>query len=144
VSDEPPGRRKIGPSIDFTDLDDAGASQVTGGVVPAFKQRVALAGLYAALILAGGGARRLHVRGHGLQRIELDGTSVELFVEEEKVGSFVVNGGDRIDLDLDVPESVAKRPYVSVRFVANDFAYCASDWRQFVVFALEKVELTAK
>lgn len=140
----PPGRRRIGASIDFARLEDEEAAQVTGGVVPARRQPFAFAGPYAALILAGGGARRLHVKGHGLDRIELDGTRVEILVEEAKVGEFEVKGGDPIDLDLAVPDAVAARPFVSVRFVANDYAYCATDWRQHVVFALEKVGLASK
>jgi lysophospholipase L1-like esterase len=140
--DAPPRRRKIGAAIDFAALDDDTAAQVTGGVVPAEKQPEALAGPYAALVLACGGARRLHVRGHGLNRVELDGTKVEVFVEEEKVGAFEVKGGGPIDLDLAVPETVAPRRFVSVRFVANDFAYCLHDWRQHVVFALARVALT--
>jgi hypothetical protein len=77
-----------------------------------------------------------------LNRIELDGTRVEVFVDEEKVGAFEVKGGDPIDLDLAVPRTVAPRRFVSVRFVANDFAYCPNDWRQHVVFALARVALT--
>ena len=136
ATDELPRRRKIGSAIDFRALDDHTAAQVTGGVVPG-----GLAGPYAALTLASGGARRLRVHGHGLKRVELDRTKVNLFVEEAKVGSFTVNGGDTIDCDFAVPDEIAKRTYVAVRFVASDYAYAASDSRQFVVFALEKVEL---
>jgi hypothetical protein len=136
-TEELPLHRRIGSAIDFGALDNHTAAQVTGGVVPG-----GFTGPYAALTLASGGARHLLVHGHGLKRIELDGTKVDLFVEEAKVGSFTVNGGDTIDCDCAIPDEIAKRTYVAVRFVATDFAYAASDSRQFVVFALEKVELT--
>jgi hypothetical protein len=140
----PPPHRRIGAAIDFSALDDETIAQVTGGVVPSEKPPGALAGPYAALILACGGARHLRVKGHALQRLELDGTKVEVFVEEAKVGAFEVKGADPIDLDLALPEAVAPRKFVSVRFIANDFAYKPGDWRQHVVFALERVELASK
>jgi lysophospholipase L1-like esterase len=140
-TDKLPGRRKIGPAIDFSDLDDDAAAQVTGGVVPGGAVAGGLAGPYAALILAGGGAKQLRVRGHGLSRVELDGVVVDVFVEEAKVGSFTVSGGDPIDRAFALPDAIAPRTYVSVRFIASDYAYSAADLRQHVVFALERVEL---
>jgi hypothetical protein len=135
--DQTTGRRKIRPAIDFTRLDDVAAAQITGGVI-----RGGLAGPYAALVLQGGGARRLTVAGHGLARRELDGTKVTVFAEEAQLGEFRVSGDAKIDLSFDLPEPIAARPFISVRFVADDYAYAPADLRQHVVFALARVALT--
>jgi hypothetical protein len=135
--DQTPGRRRIQAAIDFSRIDDESAAQVTGGIV-----RGGLAGPYAALVLKGGGARRLVVAGRGLPRPELDGTRVTAWVEEAEVGEFRVRSGQPIDLAFPVPEPVAARPFVAVRFIADDYAYSPEDLRQHVVFALARVALS--
>jgi hypothetical protein len=110
---------------------------VTGGV---FKG--GLAGPYAALVLKGGGARRLAVSGRGLARPELDGTKVAVFAEEERVGEFSVHAEQPIELALALSEKIAARPFIAVRFVADDYAYSTEDLRRHVVFALVRVALS--
>lgn len=130
-----PGRRRIRPALDFAALDEESAAQVTGGI-----QKGGLVGPYAAVVLQGGGAR-LKVAGRCLPRPELDGARVDVLVEAEKVGQFVVAAGQPVALDLPVPAAIAARPFVSVRFAADDWAYAGDDLRQHVVFALERVAL---
>jgi hypothetical protein len=134
--DQTPGRRKIRAELDFTRVDDESAAQVTGGIV-----RGGLAGPYVSLVLKGGGAHRLAITGRGLPRPELDGTRVTVFVEEARVGEFRVQPDRPIELSLPVPEPIAARPFVAVRFIADDYAYSRDDLRQHVVFALFHVAL---
>jgi hypothetical protein len=91
--------------------------------------------------LKGGGAHRLAITGRGLPRPELDGTRVTVFVEEARVGEFRVQPDRPIELSLPVPEPIAARPFVAVRFIADDYAYSRDDLRQHVVFALFHVAL---
>jgi hypothetical protein len=91
------------------------------------------------LILLSDEAHKVKVAGHGLGRIELDGTTVEVFVEEAKVGSFKVEGAAPIRFEAAIPPEIAKRKYVTVRLVADNFAYAPKDFRQHVVFSIERV-----
>jgi lysophospholipase L1-like esterase len=141
-ADRLPARRKIDGAVDFAKLDDDSAAQVHGGVLKgALAGRGGLAGPYASLILRSAKSKRLHVVGAGLARPELDGVRVEVFVEETSVGSFAPLAGQALDLTFDVPLEIAARSFVTVRFVADDWVYGASDLRQHVVFELKRVGL---
>jgi hypothetical protein len=129
-------RRKIAPEIEFGKLDGFTAAQITGGVTADLQ-----AGPYVSLILAGGDATKVTVAGRGLGRLELDGTTVEVWVEEAKAGSFQIQGAAPIRFEAALPPAVAGRKYATVRLVADEFAYSAKDFRQHVVFALERVAL---
>ena len=136
VADRLPGRRRIGSSVDFEKLDDESAAQVHGGIFFG-----GVAAPYASLIVRAGGGRRLHVAGAGLSRPELDGVRVEVFVEEASVGSFAPHSSQPFELAFDLPDAVAARPFVTVRFVADDFVYAAGDLRQHQSFKLKRVAL---
>lgn len=136
VADRLPGKRRIESALDFEKLDDEAAAQVHGGIF-----RGGIAAPYASLILRGGGKRRLRVNGAGLARPELDGVHVDVLVEEAPVGSFAPLSGRPFELAVDVPEAVAARPFVTVRFVADDFVYAQGDLRQHQVFELKRVAL---
>jgi lysophospholipase L1-like esterase len=129
-------KQKIAPLIEFGSLNGHTAAQITGGVDADLQ-----AGPYVSLILASGGAHKVKVAGHGLGRIELDGTTVEVWVEEAKVGSFKVEGSAPIRFEAAVPPEIAKRTYITVRLVADNFAYAPKDFRQHVVFSIERVVL---
>jgi lysophospholipase L1-like esterase len=125
---------KIDRAIDFTRLDGYAAAQITGGVDADLE-----AGPYVSLIVAEGDAKRVTISGRGLGRVELDGTTVEVWVEEVRVGSFVIDGGKPIQFAADVPPEVAGRKYATVRLIADDYAYSPRDLRQHVVFKIERV-----
>jgi len=127
-------RRRIAPAIEFGKLDGYTAAQITGGVNADLH-----AGPYVSLILAEGDATKVTVAGRGLGRLELDGTTVEVWVEEAKVGSFRIQGDAPIRFEAALPPEVTGRKYATVRLIADEFAYSAKDFRQHVVFALERV-----
>jgi lysophospholipase L1-like esterase len=134
--DHAPFRRKIDSAIDFSQVDDAHGAQVHGGIY-----RDSLVLPYAAVILRDDGRRKVHVKGVALGRHELDGTAVDVFVEEAKVGSFTVKGKEPVDATFDVPEDVAKRKFVSVRLVSPNWAYDGLELRLHVVFQIASVAL---
>jgi len=135
--DRLPPRRSIRSAIDFHDLDDDAAAQVTGGVLAGGR-----VGPYAALILKGGSARKLAIDGAALLRPEIDGATVAVFVEEAQVGSFTLKAGAPIALRFDVPADLGARPFLAVRFRSDDYAYSEENPRQFVVFRLDRIALT--
>jgi hypothetical protein len=130
-------RRSVASGLDFRNLDDDAAAQITGGIARGGK-----VGPYAALVLKGGAARRLVVEGAALQRPEIDGATVTVWVEEAQVGTFPIRAGAPLALRFDVPAEVGARPFVAVRFRSDDYAYSDENLRQFVVFRLDRIALS--
>jgi hypothetical protein len=95
---------------------------------------------YASVLLPGP-ARRLALRGRALDRPELDGVSVQVFVDEVQVGGFELRSGLRIDLAWPLPPEVSGREFVAVRCVATDWVYAGDQGRHCVSFALEELAL---
>jgi hypothetical protein len=96
---------------------------------------------YAAVILARKKGRRLQVEGAFLERPEIEGTRIEVFVDELRAESMVVIPGQPVALDVELPEQVMKRPFLSVRFAAQDYCYSV-DLRRCLTFQLQRVALT--
>jgi hypothetical protein len=134
--DKLPGRRTIASAIDFERLDDDTAAQVHGGIFGGN-----FVAPYAAVILRGEGRRRLRLRGVHLDRRELEGARIDVFVEEAKVGTLEARGGASIDSSFDVPEDIAARTFVSVRFQSDDWVYGGPDLRLHLAFQIRSVAL---
>jgi len=96
---------------------------------------------YAAVILRGGGRRTLRLTGTCLDRSELAGARVAVYVEESKVGEFTLAAGAPIDESFPLPEAVAARPFVSARLQASDYAYGGAELRHHVVFRIRRIAL---
>ena len=131
-----PPRRAIGPSIDFSRLDDDAAAQVHGGIFGG-----AVVAPYASMILRAEGRRALAIRGSALERRELEGARVEVFVDEAAAGEITLREGAPFEAGFTLPEAVAKRTFVSVRLVSSDYAYDSGNLRLHVVCRLRSVEL---
>lgn len=134
--DRLPGRRSVGPTIDFDALDDDSAAQVHGGI-----HGGGFVAPYASVILRGQGRRTLRVAGTCLDRPEIDGAQVDVFVEESKVGEIALRSGAPIDATFQVSEAVAARPFVSARFQASDYAYGGPELRLHLVFRIRRIAL---
>jgi hypothetical protein len=132
-------RRRIEPELRFDKIDDDAAAQVTGGVV-----RGGLVSPYASLLLRCEGRHRLWVAGRGLGRGEIDGVHVTVSVDEAAVGTLTIAAGGRFETPFDLPDAIAGRPFVAVRFQADDFCYAPPDLRHDIVFALERVALVER
>jgi len=89
----------------------------------------------------GSSGGELIVEGSGLGRSELDGLGVRVFVDEVPLGvlSVPVEGAFRESWTL--PQEVAARPFVSVRFLCDDFVYVGEQLQHCVAFRLERVAL---
>lgn len=127
----------IAPQIDFRQLDDHSASQIHTGL-----DEERLVSPYASFVLAHEeGASHLRVRGRTLDRPELDGTKVQIFIDGERVGLLDILAAQELDLELPVPSQVAGRPFLSIRFVADDYVYQGADFQHCVVFQLDSIAL---
>ena len=126
----------IAASIDFTRLDARAAAQVHGGLDA--EGRVSP---YASFVLRNDGRRSLRIDGRTLPRPELDGAGVRVFVDAEPVGDFEIRAGAELKLSYPLPAAAATRPYLSVRFAADDYVYQGADLQHCVVFALRRIAL---
>ena len=52
-----------------------------------------------------------------------------------------IEAGRKLALNYALPAAVADRPYVSVRFAANDFVYKGRDLQHCVVFYLRRLAI---
>ncbi|MEO1368439.1 MAG: hypothetical protein AAFX50_14795, partial [Acidobacteriota bacterium] len=97
------GRRgaAVRAEIDFTALDDQGASQIYGGVDGGGEL-----GPYGSLLLRGGGAS-LRLVAEPLGRPELRGARVRLTVDGEAVGEVTLDGGP-VDVRFPAPAAAGK------------------------------------
>ncbi len=127
--------RSVRGRIDFASLDGAAAAQVHGGV-----DREGRVSPYASTILASPGAGRLVLRGSHLKRPELVGHA-RLFLDEVEVGRLPLGGGAAFDESYAIPASLADRAHLSVRLVADDWAYRGENLRRNAVLRLALVEL---
>ncbi|MEM8996118.1 MAG: hypothetical protein AAGF23_15125, partial [Acidobacteriota bacterium] len=130
-------RRRQGASvraeIDFTALDDQGASQIYGGVDGGGELAP-----YASLLLRGGGGT-LRLVAEPLGRPELQGTRIRLTVDGEAVGEVTVDAGP-VDVRLPAPAAVGKA-FVAVGLEASDFVHTGEDLRRCRVLRLRRVGL---
>ena len=129
----------IGSAIDFRRLDDASAAQVHTGI-----DADRLLSPYASFVLAqppDPPALQLKIRGRMLQRPELDGAKVEIFIDEEVLEVLEITSDEEVDLSLPIPPSVIGRPFSSIRFSADDYVYHGTDFQHCVVFRLDSIAL---
>jgi len=128
--------RSVGRSVDFGAMTDETALQVHGGVDA--KGRLSP---YASMLLRSAGARVLRVRGRCLDRPQLDGARLRVFVDEQRLHTLSLAAGEPVDLRLELPAELGDREFVSVRFVAGDYVYAEEDLRRCVAFELRSVSL---
>ena len=112
----------------------ASSSTVHGGI-----DGEGLVGPYASVILSRQGGKSLRVLGAFVDRPELDGAKMQVFVDEQLMATLPLQAGELVDLSLALPEALIKRPWLTVRFVTNDFAYSGESMRDCVSFQLERV-----
>ena len=122
-------------------FDDVPASlesprQLYGGVDP--KNQVAP---YASMILRCGGATSLRVSGRFLDRPELDGAVVRVFLDEAEVHRMPIRSGAHFEQWIPVPDEVGGRAHVTVRFETDDWIYAGPQRRDAVCFRLRDVVL---
>ena len=136
----PPERRLRGgarSAIDFKELDEDEAALVHGGVTPD-----GLLSPYASLLLqAGEGARRVVLHGRALDRPELGGANVRVFLDEEAVGEITLESGREVAWSAPIPTALHGRPFLTVRLEADDYVYVGPDLQRCVTFRLDRVSI---
>jgi lysophospholipase L1-like esterase len=131
-------RRPVESRLSFVGPTDEVMRQVYTGI-----DDRGLVSAYASLILKGvGGGGRVRVLGRCLDRPELDGTRVSVFVDELEIGRIELQAAARIDHDWPLPAAARERDYVSLRFSSPDWVYAGDQRRRCVSFSLESVALT--
>lgn len=125
----------IASEIEFGELNDAEKAQIHGGLLS-----TGLARPYSSLILAAAGDK-LEVRGRALNRREISGQTLRIFLDEYLVGTLELEDGRDFQLNAEVPEQLALREHVSLRFLASDYVYIGPHLRECVSFKLERVAI---
>ncbi|HZL98757.1 MAG TPA: hypothetical protein VFD43_00765, partial [Planctomycetota bacterium] len=126
----------IGPDIAFPSPGADRAGQVYGGVDSA-----GLVAPYAAIVLARRDGGTLHVQGRCLPRPELDGATLTVFVDELPAMSIELAAGASVDRREPLPAGVRERPFLAVRFSADDFVYEGAELRHTVCFQLQRLAI---
>ena len=129
-------RGQIAPAFDLVELEQKAVKQVHGGIDD--EGRVAP---YAALILARGTGSTLRVRGMRLPGPGLEGGTARVQVEEFPLGTIALDGAEEIDETWPLPEGVAGREYLTVRFVADDYVYTNVRTGSCAAFVLRRVAI---
>ncbi len=124
-------------SLDLTALDPSNVFQIHGGL-----DQQARVSPYASMLLKNDGAH-LRVVGRTLPHPELSDARVEIFVDSERVGDIVIQPDMEINLTFPLPKVVADRPFLSIRFEANDYVYSGLDLQHCVVFQLHRLAIEA-
>ena len=130
-----PGRR-VSPFLDFAQLTPELYAQVYGGL-----DADGLAAPYASLVLLNFPDARLVARVECLERPELDGGRVRVWVEEFELGSFELRAGAGETLELPLPDELDERGWVNVRFEADDWIYTGPERRNCRSWRLRAVAL---
>ncbi len=123
-------------SIDFRALETWTAAQVHGGVDA--HGRVSP---YASLLLRNDGGVRLVIDGRTFPRPEIDGARVRVFVDAKQVGEIEIRADTELALSYPLPAAASDRPYLSVRFEADDYVYQEPDLQHCAVFTLRRVAI---
>ncbi len=129
---------EVSSSLETATLDDKSASQIHGGV-----DRAGRVSPYASILLKNPDGKRLRIEGSAFPRPELDGAFVRVFVDGEELGQIEIEAGREIALVYPLPAAVAGRPYLSVRFEADDYVYAGPDLQHCVVFQLARLAIEA-
>jgi len=96
---------------------------------------------YASLLLGRGEGGRLELEGACLERPELDGATVRVFVESFELGTFELESGEPIEQAWPLPAELDGIAYVNVRFVADDWVYTGRERRDCKSFHLQRVAI---
>ncbi|GEM_PF-1757130 len=96
---------------------------------------------YASIMLRSRKARTLTIKGACLDRPELNGKTITVSLDEVPVGKIRLSAGRSVERTVKVPWAVNGRPWLTVRFVADDYVYEGDDLRRCVSFRLESIEL---
>jgi hypothetical protein len=96
---------------------------------------------YASIVLRNRPAGDLVLRGAPLERLEVAEAEVTVWIDEVRVGRFVVGFEEPLHLTWPLPREIAGRDLVSVRLASTDYAYAGVDLQQCVVFRLESVAI---
>lgn len=128
--------RTVTARIDFEALTADTAGQVHGGIDAG--GRVAP---YASLVLRNPAASRLYVRGSFLDRPEIDGGRITVLLDDLEVGTLAIASGEAVEARFAVPARLRDAEHVSVRFIAQDYAYVGRPIPSCVAFRLRAVAL---
>lgn len=118
ATDDPLLGRRIGPVLDFADLDAPQAAQVHGGVYPG-----GWVGPYASMVLARSGGDRLVMEGEFPPDAWLAGRVAEVRVEEFAGVDLRIEPGQPFRLEVPLPDAVRSREHLTVRLLADDWVY---------------------
>jgi hypothetical protein len=125
----------VGPAIAFPSPGPESAGQVYGGV-----DKEGLVAPYAALVLRRDG-NTLHLTGRCLQRPELDGATLTVFVDEVPLARIAIAAGSSVDRTDPLPPELRERPFVAVRLSCDDYVYEGAELRHTVCFQLQRISL---
>jgi hypothetical protein len=130
------GRQGIGPAIDTSAWTRDSAGQVYAGI-----DREGLMAPYASVLLARQGGGTLRVTGRCLDRPELDGVTLHVFVDDAPVLAVPLAAGRAVDESVPLTPAARERSHVAVRFVADDFVYTGPALRQCICFRLARLAI---
>ncbi|MFT7462719.1 MAG: hypothetical protein ACI9EF_001061 [Pseudohongiellaceae bacterium] len=128
------GAREVPSELVMGDRSPATSSMVNGGI-----DAEGLVGSFASVTLATNNGTTLRITGACLDRPEMNGAELQIFVDEVSLGMVSLQAREGLDLSLPLPEAQAKRPWVSVRFLADDYVYSGKFLRECVSFVLHRV-----
>jgi hypothetical protein len=115
-----------------SELSDA--TQIYGGIDESWQVAP-----YASVLLMPRGQRTLTLTGSFLDRPEIDGGTVELFVDERSVGRLEIEAGRDFTVRFPIDEELAARDYVAVRMVSDQWVYAGYGRRKCVSFVLDEL-----
>lgn len=124
------------PILRLDALTDHSAAQLYAGV-----WKGGVVGPYVSLVLRAEAVDTLYLEGAALDRPELNGARVKVWVEEFALGSFEIKSGQPISFSAALPEEARQRTIVNVRLESDDFVYSGADLRECVVFNLAEIGL---
>lgn len=130
------GARPTPAVFDLAAVDRDSASLVHTGV-----DGDGTLGPYASILLARDGGTRLRVVGRCLDRPELDGGEVRVSLDEHELARIPLRAGEPVDLTLTLPPALLERDWLTLRFVADDYAYAGDTLRHCVSFQLARAAL---
>lgn len=126
----------IGSDLEVGRWDAEQRRQVHGGV-----DAGGLVAPYASIILARSGGERLELLARALPRPELDGATVDVYADEERIATLTLRPGERLPVSQRLPEPVLERDYFSLRFIASDYVYDPADLQHCVSLQLVRARV---
>ena len=102
-------------ALSFEPFDERDAAHLYGGV----RANGELA-REAALVVRPNDAHSIQLAGQHLERPELDGATLEIWLEEQLALTLTVDPGARVEHSIPIPEALRERDLLSLRFVADE------------------------